>query len=314
MKPYSVDLRRKIIEAYEKGDISQRQLAKRFGVTLSFIIKLFKQYRETGSLDPISPPGRPPRVTDEHEEFIKQLIAQFPTLTLKEIQQELEGAYGERLGTSTISRILKRLKLTRKKKSSYPQRKASAEVQEQRRVFRETVNTIEPERMIFIDESGVNLGMNLPYGRCESGQRLYSAQAPRGQNVSLCGGIRLGGLVGYSVILGAYDSLSFEAFLCCEIVPHLCPGDYVFMDNCSIHKGKMVEELIQSAGATLVYVSPYSPDFVPIENCWSKLKQSLCRIGARTYDDLLHAIEQAWSEITLENIKSWFTHCCYCTP
>lgn len=313
MKPYSVDLRQKIIETYEKGGISQRQLANRFGVALSFIIKLLKQYRETGSLEPISPPGRPSTVTREDEEFIKQLIAEHPSLTLGEIQQELEGAYGKHISTSTISRILQRLKLTRKKKSSYPQRKKSEDVQEQRRAFREKISELEPERMVFIDESGVNLGMNLPYGRCESGQRLYSPQASRGQNVSICGGIRLDGLVGYSVILGAYDGLSFEAFIACEIVPHLRPGDYVFMDNCSIHKGKMVEELITAAGATLVYVSPYSPDFVPIENCWSKLKQSLRRIGARTYNDLSKAIEQAWNEVTLENIKSWFDHCCYCT-
>ncbi|MEL6231302.1 MAG: transposase, partial [Cyanobacteria bacterium J06627_3] len=83
--------------------------------------------------------------------------------------------------------------------------------------------------------------------------------------------------------------------------------------NCSIHKDETVLRLIESAGARLIYLPPYSPDFSPIENCWSKLKTILRSIGARTYPDLAKAIDDAFSQISLEDIRSWFTHCCYCT-
>jgi transposase len=85
------------------------------------------------------------------------------------------------------------------------------------------------------------------------------------------------------------------------------------MDNCSIHKGKAIETLITQVGAKLIYLPPYSPDFSPIENCWSKLKSVLRAIGARNYPDLVQAIEAAFAKVSLNDIKHWFTHCCYCT-
>lgn len=85
------------------------------------------------------------------------------------------------------------------------------------------------------------------------------------------------------------------------------------MDNCSIHKGKEVEALIHQAGARLIYLPPYSPDFSPIENCWSKIKNVLRSVGARSYPDLAQAIDQAFQRVSLQDIRNWFIHCCYCT-
>lgn len=85
------------------------------------------------------------------------------------------------------------------------------------------------------------------------------------------------------------------------------------MDNYSIHKGETIRSLIEAAGATLIYLPTYSPDFNPIENCWSKLKNILRSLGARTYPDLAKAIEFTFNQISLNDIRSWFTHCCYCT-
>ena len=90
-------------------------------------------------------------------------------------------------------------------------------------------------------------------------------------------------------------------------------GACVIMDNCSIHKGEEIEQWITQAGAKLIYLPPYSPDFSPIENCWSKIKSLLRSIGARTYPDLAKAIEEAFAQVSLDDIQGWFTHCCYCT-
>ncbi len=85
------------------------------------------------------------------------------------------------------------------------------------------------------------------------------------------------------------------------------------MDNCSIHKGKQIEALITKAGAKLIYLPSYSPDFSPIENCWSKIKSLLRSIGARSYPDLAKSIAEAFDKVSLKDIRGWFTHCCYCT-
>ena len=85
------------------------------------------------------------------------------------------------------------------------------------------------------------------------------------------------------------------------------------MDNCSIHKGKEIETLITAAGAKLIYLPPYSPDFSPIENCWSKIKSILRSLASRNYPDLAASIELAFNKISLNDLRGWFTHCCHCT-
>ncbi len=114
-------------------------------------------------------------------------------------------------------------------------------------------------------------------------------------------------------ILGASDRLTFEAYISQKLVPKLWEGAYVIRDNCSIYKGGDIQKLIEGAGAKLIYLPPYSPDFSPIENCWSKIKNILRSIGARSYPDLAKAIENAFSQVSLNDIYNWFTHSCYCT-
>lgn len=96
----------------------------------------------------------------------------------------------------------------------------------------------------------------------------------------MIGAISLNGLINQYSILGATDGLTFEAYISQKLVPKLWEGAYVIMDNCSIHKGTQIEKLIESVGAKLIYLPPYSPDFSPIENCWSKVKNILRSVGA----------------------------------
>jgi transposase len=165
-----------------------------------------------------------------------------------------------------------------------------------------------------MDESGVNLALVRLIARSKKGKRAHGSRPhKRGKNVSIIGAIGLNGLVAQYSILGAVDGLTFEAFIACKLVPKPLAGAYVLMDNCSIHKGEAIEELINQAGATLIYLPPYSPDFSPIENCWSKIKTMLRTIGARNYANLGKAIQDAFAQVSLADILGWFTHCCYCT-
>lgn len=176
------------------------------------------------------------------------------------------------------------------------------------------MRNIEAKNLIFLDEAGVNLALTRLFARSLQGQRAYS-QCPhkRGKNVSLISAINLQGILAQSSLMGGTDALTFEAFISQKLVPKLWPGACVIMDNCSIHKGEEIRVLIEKAGAKLIYLPTYSPEFNPIENYWSKLKSILRKIGARTYPDLVQAIEFAFNQISLNDIRSWFTHCCYCT-
>jgi len=164
-----------------------------------------------------------------------------------------------------------------------------------------------------MDESGVNLGLIRLFAWALQGQRAYGQQPKRGQNVSIVAGLSLAGVVAVAVLLGACDGLTFEAFVATRLVPNLWPGACVVMDNCSIHKEEEIRRLIEAVGARLVYLPPYSPDFSPIENFWSKVKTILKSLGARSYQALSDAIATAFGKASETDIKNWFAHCCYCS-
>lgn len=104
-----------------------------------------------------------------------------------------------------------------------------------------------------------------------------------------------------------------QAFVINKLVPQLWSGACVVLDNSTIHKGEQIKAAIEAVGAKLIFLSPYSPEFNPIENLWSKLKSILRSIGARTYKALDKAIALAYAQISQDNIRNWFAHCCYCT-
>jgi transposase len=152
------------------------------------------------------------------------------------------------------------------------------------------------------------------YARALKGQRARGTRPQkRGKNVSMIGAIAFKGVVASINLLGATDGLTIDAFVIQKLVPHLWQRACGVWDNSTIHKGEEFEKAIRKAGATLINLPPYSPDFNPIENFWSKVKNTLRSIGARTYFALDAAITSAFNDVSLKDICSWFTHCCYCT-
>jgi len=313
MKPYSLDLRKKIIETYEQESISQRQLAQRFRVATSVVTRLLKQYRETGQLDPKPQPGRPKTLKPEHFQVVQELVSAKPDSTLAELCQALNDQVGIRVSEPTMCRAMKHLNLTRKKKALHPSEKATERVQTLRCEYWDLLRDVRVQDLVFIDESGVNLGLIRLFAWAMQGQRVYSEQPKRGKNVSIVAGLSLAGVVASAAILGAFDGLSFTAFVATRLVPHLWPGACVVMDNCSIHKDREVRALIEAVGARLIYLPPYSPDFSPIEPFWSKVKAILKTLGARSYEVLSSAIEAAFAQVSETDIRNWFAHSCYCS-
>lgn len=168
------------------------------------------------------------------------------------------------------------------------------------------------QRVVFIDETGVNLALTRLYGRARRGQRARGA-APKnyGESVTLIGAIDRNGLLATLTFRGATDTLAMKVFLKEVLLPELKPGDCVIWDNLAVHKTRVVRELFVEAGVELVFLPPYSPDLNPIELCWSKLKAHLRSVGARTYETLSDAISAAIKKITATDARNWIRHCGY---
>lgn len=154
----------------------------------------------------------------------------------------------------------------------------SERVQNKRREYWQKIREFREEDLIFIDESGVNLAMVRLYGRALKGKRVRGERPQkRGRNIALVTAISLKRIVASINIYGTVDGATFEAFIVKELVPKLWIGAVVVMDNAKVHLGVMVREVIEKAGAKLIYLSPYSPEFSPIENFWCG---GHCRIPA----------------------------------
>ncbi len=145
------------------------------------------------------------------------------------------------------------------------------------------------------------------YARCVGGGRIAET-TPGGhwKTVTLLGAIRLSGMLAPMTIEAATDAEIFFAYVDRALCRELKPGDVVVMDNLSSHKVQGVRERIEAAGAELLYLPPYSPDFNPIEKAWSKLKQYLRAAKARTPEQLQQAIAEALRSITPHDAAAWF--------
>lgn len=153
------------------------------------------------------------------------------------------------------------------------------------------------------------------YARAIKGHRAYSKRPlKKGKNVSIIGAMTLdsGFLTGLSFD-GGTNGDTFLWFIKQMLVPQLWSGAVVVMDNLPAHKVQGVTKAIASVGAKVVYLSPYSPDFNPIEHLWSKLKSHLRSVEARTREVLHDAVRDGLQLITLNDVRNWFAHCCYCT-
>lgn len=167
-------------------------------------------------------------------------------------------------------------------------------------------------RLLFFDESGINLSMTRHYARAPRGERACG-DAPKnwGGSVSLAAGNGLRGVVAPVMVRGSMTGDAFEGYVEQMVLPALRPGDVVLWDNLGAHKRARVRELVQSVDASVVFLPPYSPDTNPIEMAWSKVKTILRGHAARTWDALVDAVADAFGRFTSDDILSWFTKCGY---
>src|SRR5882724_10553801 len=192
MTPYSQDLRQRVVDTVQRREGSLRQIARRFLVSVSFVTRLLKQYRSTGSPEPKPHGGgHPPALGPEDLERLREWIRQQPDATLEECRQRL----GSSCSTMTISRALRKLGLPRKKKIPRAQEQDRPDVQEQRQEFCAKLAGVDPRRLVFVDESGANTAMTRTHGRAPVGQRVYTNTPGRWESITMTCGLRLSGVM-----------------------------------------------------------------------------------------------------------------------
>ena len=176
-----------------------------------------------------------------------------------------------------------------------------------REEFVERIRAIPPEKLIYLDESGVTTSMTRLYGRCVGGRRIHEA-TPGGhwKILTILSAMSMRGMVATMTIEEPTDADIFLAYVGHLLCPVLRPGDVVVMDNRSSHKAVGVRAWIENQGAELIYLPPYSPDLNPIEKAWAKLKQLLRSVKPRNREALQQAITNLLPSITAQDAQAWF--------
>jgi transposase len=284
----SNDLRERVVAAVGAGE-SCRFVAARFGVSVSSVVKWSQRYRATGSVAPGKMGGHRRRVLEPHRAFIVERINQSPNLTLHRLKDEL-AARGVAISHNAIWQFLRREGLSFKK-TLFALEQARADIARRRQRWRSWQGRLDPQRLVFIDETWIKTNMAPLRGWGPRGQRLRGF-APHGhwRTLTFLGALRCDELTAPCVFDGPINGECFRAYVRQQLVPVLRPGDIVVMDNLGSHKSAAIRQIIKAAGARLWFLPPYSPDLNPIEQAFAKIKHWMRHAQKRS-------IEETWRHI-----------------
>jgi transposase len=178
-------------------------------------------------------------------------------------------------------------------------------------VARET----DAKRLLFVDEMGTNASLSPLYAWAPKGEMARcSVRRNRGPNTTLLASMSSEGMGPCVAVEGTTTAVVFETYVERVLAPSLRRGQVVVMDNLTAHKGERVRELIEARGCRLLYLPPYSPDYNPIEEAFSKIKGLLRKAEARTREALVEAMGAAISTVSSQDARGFFEHCGYVTP
>lgn len=173
--------------------------------------------------------------------------------------------------------------------------------------FADDLTVVDPDDLVYLDESGFQTNMTRSHARCPRGQRAVdSIPRNRGRNLTLLCGLTSRGPVADMVIEGGVGGDVFVAYVRQVLVPLLRGGQVVILDNLGAHHRSEVRTLVEETGALLVYLPPYSPDLNPIELMFSKVKAAMRAVGVRTRERVLDALSWALGTVTSDDVLGWF--------
>ncbi|WP_235523318.1 IS630 family transposase [Sphingobium sp. Leaf26] len=288
--------------SWADGSLSRRAAAARFGVAAASAVRWVRDRRETGSTR-AKPQGgdmRSQRIA-AYRDVILGAIEQQVDITLVELVEMHRSEHGAVFAPSTIWRFLDRHSMTVKKKPAHAREQERPDVLARRRAWFKAQPDLDPERLVFIDETGASTKMARLRGRARRGMRCRSPiPHDHWKTTTFTGALRLTGMTAPVVLDGPMTGEWFAAYAQQVLVPTLRPGDIVILDNLPAHKSMAAREAIEATGARMLFLPPYSPDFNPIENAFSKLKAILRKAAARTVPQIWDAIRDALPRFTPE--------------
>lgn len=184
-----------------------------------------------------------------------------------------------------------------------------------RTAWRAAAAQLDPQQFVFVDESGTNITLTRLYGWAPHDQRA-TGSVPRnhGKNTTLVAALAPDGLQMPWLIEGAMDTVTFVWYITEQLAPTLRPGQIVVLDTLRVHKAASIRQALEARHCTLLFLPPYSPDFTPIAQAFSKIKALLRGLGARTTEALWEAMRMAVEAITREDAIAWFAHAGYVLP
>ena len=174
------------------------------------------------------------------------------------------------------------------------------------------MESVAPQDIIVIDEAGADLRMDSEYARAEGGKRATSARPfARGNKFSIIGALSVLGIIAVMYVEMSVNTDIFLAFITTMLVPKLRRGMYVILDNVGFHKSEEITRIIESVGARVVFLPPYSPDLSPIEKMWSKIKEILRKLKPRSKAEFHDSIGDALNSVEYSDCEEWFECCGY---
>lgn len=204
-------------------------------------------------------------------------------------------------------------KSTAQKKTLRASQATSERVQHLRAEYWSQVTQIDIKDLVFLDEMGVLLGLMRTHARVAPGERAYDFKPfYRGSKVSVMGAISVSKVLAVMTIKDSMDAAAFKVYVSKCLVPQIWKGAVVVMDNLPVHKVQDIAPLIEAVGARVLYMSPYSPEFNPIEHWWSQLKAFLRQFSPTTSQGVDTLIKIAMDLMDPKHLRNWFAHRCYC--
>jgi len=289
---------------------SRREAAELYEIAASTAVKWLQRLRETGSAA-AKPRGGSTSPLEEHAAVILALVEERPDATYEEMLAAL-AARQIKSSRGALWRFFARHRITRKKKSLRAAEQKRADVAQARRRWIREQGLLDPARLVFVDETGVNTHMVRLYGHASRGERLVD-HVPFGnwETITFVAALRHDKMVAPMVVDGPMNGELFLAYVKHCLVPTLKPNDIVVMDHLRAHKVAGVAEAIAAAGATLRYLPQYSPDLNPIEMPYSKFKAYMRKLAERTGEGVRCAIRSFLPSLKGRECANYFRHAGY---
>ena len=309
-KPYSIDLRERAVAAVLPGGLSRHRAAAQFGLAVSTVVNWVRRFRERGSVAPGQMGGHKPKaIAGDHRVFLARRVRE-GGFTLRGLVSEL-AERGLKVDYRSVWNFVHAERLSFKKTVVASERDRP-DIARRRVRWMNRQGRIDPERLVFIDETWMKTNMAPLRGWAPQGERLV-AKVPHGhwKTMTFVAALRHDRIEAPWLLDGPINAEGFRTYVDKVLVPTLRPGDLVIMDNLGSHKGKAVRRAIRSAGAKLFFLPKYSPDLNPIEQVFAKLKHLLRKAAARTVEAVCAAFGELFDAFTREECANYLKNSGY---